>query len=284
METLNIPSAFTALLVISCSCTAQTNPDSAAIEHRSPGTSVLGTIGNDGLTALKAAGFVLVAPARWEGTDWLLAGGVVGVTAAGFLLDNKSFDLMERNHSRLNDGLSDIAVAYGSGYMAVGLPVAMYISGLAFEERWLRETAMLMGSTVLLTSTITTVGKIAIGRARPYADLGRSKFRPFECRSAFESFPSGHTTTAFALSAVLAARIKNPWASMGLYGIATLTSVSRMYSRDHWLSDLVFSAAYSTAVAHSIVRWFEEVDGAPRNEQSLNITPTINGISVVWRF
>jgi membrane-associated phospholipid phosphatase len=96
------------------------------------------------------------------------------------------------------------------------------------------------------------------------------------------SFPSGHTTVAFAVSAVLAERIKNPWASVGLYGAATAAAVSRMYTQDHWLSDVVFTAAYTTAIAHAVVKWFEKENEG--DAHAFNIVPTTSGVSIVWRF
>ena len=98
------------------------------------------------------------------------------------------------------------------------------------------------------------------------------------------SFPSGHTTAAFALSAVLAARIKNPWATVGLYGVAAGAAMSRMYTRDHWLSDVVFTAVYTSAVANSVVHWFEKDDQPAGAGQSFHITPTINGVRVAWQW
>jgi membrane-associated phospholipid phosphatase len=214
--------------------------------------------------------------------DWLVAGGVVGVTAASFLLDDEAFDLTKRNHSSFNNDLTRVAVEYGSGYVAIGLPIGMYITGLVLEDTWVRETAALMGSTLLLTSAITTAGKVVIGRARPYTGFGNHEFRVFSGQAGFMSFPSGHTTVAFAISAVLAARIKNPWASVGLYGVATAAAVSRMYTQDHWLSDVVFTASYTTAVAHSVVKWFENEN--QDNAHAFNIVPTTSGVSVEWTF
>ena len=238
----------------------------------------------DGSTALRAAAYVLVAPSRWDAIDLLVAGGVAAGTVGSYLLDVEASDLMERNLSSFNDDLTNIAVEYGSGYLAIGLPVVMYTYGFVSKDNWVRETAVLMGTAVLLTSATITIGKIVIGRARPYTGLGRHEFKPFKGWADFMSFPSGHTMVAFALSAVLAARIKNPWASVGLYGAATAAAVTRMYSRDHWLSDLVFTAAYTTVVAHSIVDWFENGERSGEPKSRLNVVPTVNGVSVVWRF
>jgi hypothetical protein len=279
---MSIPSVVISFLVVTGMCVAQTDSIHTATEGPDPTNSLLASVGKDGLMALKVAGHVVASPTRWDGADWLVVGGVVGGTAAGFLLDDEAFNLMERNHSSFNNDVTRVAVEYGSGYVAIGLPVAMYIYGLTLQDKWVRETAVLMGSTLLLTSVITTAGKAVIGRARPYTDFGNHKFKPFNGREDFVSFPSGHTTVAFAVSAVLAARIKNPWASVGLYGVATAAAVSRMYTRDHWFSDVVFTAAYTTAVSQSVVEWFEKEN--EDGEHVFNIVPTPSGLSVEWRF
>lgn len=68
-------------------------------------------------------------------------------------------------------------------------------------------------------------------------------------------------------SAVLAARIKNSWASMVPH---TAAAVSCMYTHDHRLSDVVFT------VAHTVVKWCEKEkddDG-----HVFNIVPTTSGV------
>jgi len=233
---------------------------------------------------LQAAGRVMAAPVNWSAGDWLLAGGVGGATVAGFGLDTKVSDLMERNHSSFNDHATDVAVEYGSGAVAIGVPVGLYLSGLVLEDRWLRETGLLAGAAMVMTSATTTLGKVIIGRARPYEGRGHAMFLPFDGRDAFMSFPSGHTTAAFSLSAVLAARIKNPWATVTLYGVAAGAAASRMYTRDHWLSDVIFAAAYSSAVAHSLVVRFEEEKQAAGADPSFMIVPAGDGVRLVWRW
>jgi hypothetical protein len=261
-------------------CSAQSD---STITDSNQHPSLPSTVTTDGLIALKAAAHVITAPGRWEGTDWLTAGGIVGATALSYSLDNGAMDFMERNRSSFNDDATDIAVEYGSGAVAIGVPATLYLGGLLFKEPWLRETGLLAGTTMVVASATTTLGKIAVGRARPYAGFGRAKFRPFNSHEEFMSFPSGHTTAAFALSAVLSARIKNPWATAGLYGVATAAAMSRMYTRDHWLSDVVFTAAYTSAVARSVVSWFEDEEVSEVDAHPLHVVPTTNGVSVVWR-
>ena len=242
------------------------------------------TPGDDLHLFLKLTGHTFTSPLRWHGRDWLLAGSVVAGTGAASLLDQEWYDMMARNQTSFNTGLSDVVVEYGSGYTAVGLTGGFYLAGRLFKNSWLRETGILMASALAVSVSTETALKVIVGRARPYTGLGRGTFKPFNGKPDFLSFPSGHTTAAFTVSTVLAARINNTWASIGLYTLATSVAVSRMYSRDHWFSDVVFAGALSTFVGHSVVRWYE--DGMPEEDctTGLRVIPAMNGVTVVWRF
>ncbi|MEO5967433.1 MAG: phosphatase PAP2 family protein [Ferruginibacter sp.] len=63
-------------------------------------------------------------------------------------------------------------------------------------------------------------------------------------QSAFNSFPSGHTATAFASAEFLHQEYKDVsvWYGVGGYFIASLTGVLRVYNNRHWLSDIVTGA------------------------------------------
>ncbi len=242
------------------------------------------TILGDGRTFLRAAGFVFSAPARWEGRDWALAGGTVGATLASALLDNETLRLMDRNRTYPTDRLSDVVVRYGDAGYVLPATVAAYGAGLVFHDRWLRETAFLTASAILLSGTVSTVTKTIVGRGRPYLGLGNHLFKPFTVTDDdYLSFPSGHAIVAFSVSGVLARRFGNPWATAGLYLLAASTGWSRVYTLHHWLSDVLFSAAMATAVSGTLVSWFET--GRDAGETSgLRILPCGNGFVVAWIF
>lgn len=62
--------------------------------------------------------------------------------------------------------------------------------------------------------------------------------------SGMNSFPSGHTATAFSGAEFLMQEYKDtsPWIGYAGYGLATATGVLRMYNNKHWLSDVVTGA------------------------------------------
>jgi membrane-associated phospholipid phosphatase len=254
-------------------------PDDSGACARPP---ALRQMEEDGLCALRAAGFVLTAPVRWDGSDWLRAAGTGGATAASSLLDNDVRSFMQRNQSRANDGINSVGEPYGLGLNMILLSAAGYLAGLAFDHAWIRETSLLAGTSILVAGTVSTIVKFSVGRGRPYLNEGHGRFRPFAFSSDdYVSFPSGHTIVAFAFSTVLAERIDNVWASMGLYGLAGATAFARMYSDEHWFSDVVFGAGVSIAVGKSVVRWYEGNQGSP-DGRGLSITPTGNGIALIW--
>ena len=75
--------------------------------------------------------------------------------------------------------------------------------------------------------------------------------------SAFNSFPSGHTTTAFASAEFLRMEYKDvsPWYGVAGYTIAATTGILRLYNNKHWVSDVLAGAGFgilSTKLAYWI--------------------------------
>lgn len=58
------------------------------------------------------------------------------------------------------------------------------------------------------------------------------------------SFPSGHTATAFMAATMLYKEYKDlsPWVGIGAYSAATLVATGRMMNNRHWLSDVLAGA------------------------------------------
>lgn len=89
--------------------------------------------------------------------------------------------------------------------------------------------------------------KYAVGRARPYVAASPWLFTGPTLDGSASSFPSGHTTTAFALATVAAAAY--PRYSGCFYAIAGLVGLSRIAVGMHWSSDVAAGAVFGIAVA-----------------------------------
>jgi hypothetical protein len=88
----------------------------------------------------------------------------------------------------------------------------------------------------------------------------------------------GHSAVAFAVSSILAGRIKNTYASIGLYSLAALTARSRVYHDEDWLSDTFLGGAIGTVVGISVVELHEQHD----RRSYLKIVPTMHGFRVTY--
>ena len=145
----------------------------------------------------------------------------------------------------------------GTTHAAAGL--AVYVTG-----RVMRNTTVgSLGSDILraqLVSGIITDGiKVATNRTRP--DGGKY------------SFPSGHTSTAFATASVLQSHFG--WkAGVPSYALATYVASSRMAHNRHYLSDVVFGAGIGIAAGRATT--FHVRDAAVR----VAPTVTLNSVGI----
>ncbi len=106
----------------------------------------------------------------------------------------------------------------------------------------------------------TTALKAAVRRGRPNGEDDKS-------------FPSGHTSNAFALAAV-AERHYGWKAGVPAYAVASLVAVSRLQRNKHNLSDVAAGAAVGYIVGRTVVR----VNGGrpgPGSGASISVTPVV---------
>ncbi|MBS9720071.1 phosphatase PAP2 family protein [Tianweitania sp. BSSL-BM11] len=105
---------------------------------------------------------------------------------------------------------------------------------------------------------VTNVFKIIFGRARPvlFDDFGQLHLQPFTVAHDFASFPSGHSTTAAALTVILMAwlpRFRWFFLAAGLFMAA-----SRVAADAHYPSDIVAGFTLGFLVVLSLARWLAQ--------------------------
>ncbi len=145
-----------------------------------------------------------------------------------------------------------------SKYMGI-LLVLLWVNALIYQKLqpesrfWpaLRKKAMLVFAAVVGTGIFVLVVKFIVGRARPY--MGDIGFFPFTYGSDYASWPSGHTTSAFAFAAAMGMAF--PILRWPLLAAAALTGFSRMVLGVHYLGDVIMGATVGTLGAVLIYNW-----------------------------
>jgi len=139
----------------------------------------------------------------------------------------------------------------------LGTPLAILTASGAFgltlitTNSKLQDAAFTSVQSALYANVIAFTIKLSVGRARPDANLGAHHFEPFSDPDA--SFPSGHTTTAFALLSAWTFYYPSIW-TYGLLGAAAATGLSRMVKRRHWFTDVLGGAALGSSTSHWLAR------------------------------
>lgn len=136
--------------------------------------------------------------------------------------------------------------AYGVSRVAQAWPTA---------RRWLpwwahvKQASLLMLLTLLMGGIITLALKHVVARARPsmLIELGHYGFATPFAGAPFNSFPSSHAFTAFAVASVLACLLP-AWRSP-LLVLATIASFCRVLTLEHFPSDVLASAFIAAGCA-----------------------------------
>ncbi len=154
-------------------------------------------------------------------------------------LDNPIQGQVQDHRTESGDDLSRLARRLGQPEIYVPVALGTAAVGLvAGNGRVMRAGGRITGS-LLLAGVAVSVLKPLVGRARPSLSLKAHDFRPF---SSQDSWPSGHTTVAFALATSLSDELRHTPASILLYGAAALTGWSRVNDNRHWVTDVAAGA------------------------------------------
>ncbi len=221
---------------------------------RSPAFSLVNTIGGD-------VGRVFSSPFGMSSNSTFKLMGLAVLTAGLATSLDRSFDhgFAGRADGALGfpkNGLVTMGKGYdeiSSLYFLAGLSTATLAGGLAFKDDKLLQTSRLLVESYFVTQAVTFLGKELFGRSRPYT--GRSDFSLFNFGGSNDkhSFPSGHTSSAFAMMTVLAKQYDSWWVKIPAYTLATSVAIQRMESRNHWGSDVLVGGLIGYWVGGTLV-------------------------------
>jgi membrane-associated phospholipid phosphatase len=159
----------------------------------------------------------------------------------------ESFISLNSFHSVLLNGFFVNYTFFGDGVFSLGL-----FAFLLYRKQ--KRLAMLILAAYLSSGLFTQILKNIIYAPRPriYFEASQYLFRLDNFGNSgggSSSFPSGHTTSAFALATVLAVYFKNKYWSILLLVAAALVGYSRIYLAQHFPADVLAGAFIGTVFA-----------------------------------
>lgn len=117
---------------------------------------------------------------------------------------------------------------------------ALWGAGFLLKRpRW-RQAALACMLAAALAGVSTYLLRPTTGRPRPFTNLPDGFYGP-QIRYQMNSFPSGHTATAFGSATALAVAL--PAAALPALAAAGAVGWARLYTRRHWPSDVLVGAA-----------------------------------------
>ncbi len=192
----------------------------------------------------------VAAPLHWSKAEWLAvpATGLALATLSG--ADEPVHGFFDRNRSPGAGHVLTALEPFGTQY-GIATVVGSYLVGLALDVPALRRAGVeAAASSIVASGIVTPALKRLVGRSRPWQSRGAYSFHAL---TRNESFPSGHTTQAFATASVFAAEAHPLWAKALIYGVAGGVAAARMYHDAHFLSDVTAGATIGTVVGRSVV-------------------------------
>ena len=168
----------------------------------------------------------------------------VGTLVGLYLLtyaDENVLESVQSGYTGWRKTYLDIANEFGEPTYVIPASAGIFGISMLTENNTFQDAAFTSFEAVVLSGAVVLVCKTVFGRGRPYLEKGPRSFNPFTFKSDYHSFPSGHTSTAFAFTV--------PWIvyypSVFTYALLIIpvgTAFARIAKDKHWLTDVIGGA------------------------------------------
>ncbi len=190
------------------------------------------------------------AAEQWSAAALLLGGAA--------LEDRRIRDAFPGQREGLAGRVAAVVEPLGRARTVYAELATSYVAGrLLGKSGWVDATEHVAAAYVA-ADAVTALLKGAVGRHRPSDGRGPERVWPgLKAHSDWDSFPSGHSTHAFAIATAVAMESGNRWITAASYSAAGLVGASRVYDRAHWTSDVVAGALIGTEASRLVVGWLK---------------------------
>jgi membrane-associated phospholipid phosphatase len=175
---------------------------------------------------------------------------VVGLLFFLWVGKGPSFVELNPYHQTTLDIIFQWITWLGDGWFSVIVIVYFLV-----RRRWSKAAQLL--TAFLLSAIFAQLLKRAFSMPRPWEFFPRGVYPHFIegiTRRGFASFPSGHTTSVFALATLLALFTPNQRHKIGYLFAGVLVGYSRIYLGQHFLNDVIVGSIVGMVTA-VLVHW-----------------------------
>ncbi len=217
---------------------------------------------------LTDTGNILTSPARWNRSDWLKASLVTGVAVGLYTQDDHTQRWVQKHKNATTANLFEDTrkLSLISISALVGLGAYGYIS----SDDKARTTFLLSTESFVITSIFVQGLKRTTGRHRPYTGDPHDTWSGFTSKGDYFSFPSGDTSSAFAIASVVAGEYDNMIVPPLVYGVSTLIALKRLHNNGHWSSDVFVASALGYFTGKAVL-------ASHAKQSNLSFEPWIDG-------
>ncbi len=204
-------------------------------------------------------------------------------TSTYYNIDQPWRDEIPNEKSPFKESVSAWAEPLGRGATIQPMFGAFMAYGLVAKDKRARKTAVIGLATYYLNDGVTSNLKRTFGRIRPNsAELKDNWFAGEPNRS----FPSSHTSTAFAAATVLSTMYREKkWVAPIAYTAATAVGFSRLYHNNHWASDVLAGAVVGFASAKFTIWAYDWLEQKLIKKRNMAVVPQVGpgnyGVSVM---
>jgi membrane-associated phospholipid phosphatase len=153
---------------------------------------------------------------------------------------------------------SDIWVNTSSSVypMVIGSTSAIALTSLLKKDKSLKQKAMHIAGALVVNAVATQSLKLMVNRDRPFVTYP-TLINAYKTSETNQSFPSGHTSTAFAFATAVSLENKKWYVVAPSFLYAGAVGYSRMYLGEHYPSDVLAGAAVGIGSAY-LNKWLQK--------------------------
>ena len=161
-------------------------------------------------------------------------------------------------------------------WLGSGWSVALLFLLLLIKHK--REAVIYLAGNLLITLTIQSLKHFIFNdMLRPVAyfkDIHPLYLIPGETMHLYNSFPSGHSATAFGIFVILIYLTKNQWGKLAWLILAMLIAFSRVYLSQHFMMDILAGSVIGTIGMSFTIYFFNRYYPEFFSQKATNETST----------